>query len=202
MVIIISDMAFKNTLRNAESDLEILQSDIQNFRNEFKNKIGTRIEDLENAAGEFGLLKERDLAALYQRVESLIEQTQQMIWELQNREGIKIDTAEAIQLTSTISMLELELNELLRLLEKLDLAFLKMSTGDEQSFIGKTKSGIKSALNSIRNVLKPLLIRFSQRLWKIISGLLTPKEWSISGELGNTVFGLGAVKIEVKFGPP
>lgn len=193
-------MGFKNINQFNQSDLHILETDIQSFKSEFKNRVGSEINDLEIAGREFRLLKEADLVDLYQRVESLIEQIQDMIWELKSRNGPIMDASEALQITSTISTLEGELNALWSLLEKLNVAFAKMNDTDEESFIGKSKIRLQRTLRSIQNVLKPLLRKLSQRLWKLISGLLTPKEWSVSGELGNTVLGLGSVKIEVKFG--
>lgn len=193
-------MAFKNNNRINHSDIETIKSDIESFKNEFLYRVGTEIKELDIAGKEFILLKGGELFDLYQRVESLIEQIQDMISELKNRDGIKLDTSEAIQLTSTVSILELELNSLLSLLEKLDLAFTKLDDKNDKSFIGKAKHRVQKVISSIQNVLRPFLKKVSQRLWKLISGLLTPKEWSIGGEIGNSVFGLGSVKIEIKFG--
>ena len=68
-------------------------------------------------------------------------------------------------------------------------------------FAGSIRSSVSSALSKVKNYLIPLLKKFLSKLWSIISGLLTPKEWKIKGGVGTGLLGLANVEVEVTFGP-
>jgi hypothetical protein len=53
------------------------------------------------------------------------------------------------------------------------------------------RSGFKRVLTSIKNA--------ETQLWKLISGLVTPKEWTLRGEMGLPF--MGKAGVEIKFGP-
>jgi hypothetical protein len=52
-------------------------------------------------------------------------------------------------------------------------------------------TGFKRVLDSIMNAVT--------QLWKLISGLVTPKEWTLRGEMGLPF--IGKAGVEIKFGP-
>jgi hypothetical protein len=57
-------------------------------------------------------------------------------------------------------------------------------------------------LGSIGQSIVNWLKKLGQSLWQLISKLITPKEWAISGEAGVNILGLqGTVTLEVTFGP-
>lgn len=60
---------------------------------------------------------------------------------------------------------------------------------------------LKSALSKIKSYLLPFIKKFLSKLWSIISGLLTPKDWKIKGKVGTGLLGLADVEVEVTFGP-
>jgi hypothetical protein len=41
----------------------------------------------------------------------------------------------------------------------------------------------------------------NRKIWLLIAHLLTPREWSVSGEIGGGLFGMAKANIEVTFGP-
>ncbi len=59
----------------------------------------------------------------------------------------------------------------------------------------------KSATLSLIGILQGLLKRLGNDFSKLVSGLLTPKEWTLKGEFGTVVFFAKAgVSVEIKFG--
>jgi hypothetical protein len=59
----------------------------------------------------------------------------------------------------------------------------------------------KSATLSLIGILQGLLKRLGSDFSKLVSGLLTPKEWTLKGEFGTVVFFAKAgVGVEIKFG--
>lgn len=62
----------------------------------------------------------------------------------------------------------------------------------------------KPAMQRVGRIMQALLAhlkRVSARLMRLIVGLLTPKEWKISGGLSLLPFGLASGNIEITFGP-
>lgn len=54
----------------------------------------------------------------------------------------------------------------------------------------------------LSNHLGPLLRRIAARLWQVLACMLTPKSWTVHGEAGAGLFGLGGkVGISITFGP-
>ncbi|MFC4871012.1 hypothetical protein [Negadavirga shengliensis] len=193
-------MAFSSNDRTARSDLEALSKDLEQFKAYFREQVGHEISQVTEAAKEFRLLTQDDLVELAGRIEILVDQLQNMLGELREREGFALSQPEAIQLASTVNTLQVELDSLIVLFDYIETELNKQNA-TPQSFVGRAFQAVQRSVSSLRSFIKPIIQRIAQRLWRLISGLLTPKEWSIGGELGNTVWGLSKVKLEIKFGP-
>lgn len=64
-----------------------------------------------------------------------------------------------------------------------------------------TTQSKKTAISYLVKKITSWVKSFGARLWQIICNLLTPYEWSIKGGIGsNSLFGLGNVQIQIKFG--
>lgn len=60
---------------------------------------------------------------------------------------------------------------------------------------------IASAKQWLNGSFIPTLRRALSRIWQLIAKLLTPKEWKLKGSIGNQVWGLSKVEVEITFGP-
>lgn len=194
-------MAFSKISQFNKSDLNNVQSDINDFKNDFINILGSDPNDFAAIGGEINEINQNQLVDLYERVQELIDQLQDMITELSDRsEVIHLDKSEAIQISSTVSILQTELENLLKSLEIIAAKLEVESQKDRESYFGRQYRKVKRMVAGIKSYLKPRIISISQRLWRLISNLLTPKEWSIGGEIGHSLFFVGKVKMEIKFG--
>jgi hypothetical protein len=68
--------------------------------------------------------------------------------------------------------------------------------GDDDQAAGVTQ-GKGKLRQFIENHVKPLLAKVASRLWAIISHLLTPKEWQITGDVSGGIPALGMAKVEL-----
>ncbi|MEO6118615.1 MAG: hypothetical protein ABIP37_06050 [Methylotenera sp.] len=59
---------------------------------------------------------------------------------------------------------------------------------------------IQAALKNANLNLLPFLKQLLSKIWQIISNLMTPKEWKISGEVSGNILGLANVGLEITFG--
>ena len=62
-------------------------------------------------------------------------------------------------------------------------------------------SGARKVWDWLRDHVKPIIEKVSKHLWQLICGLVTPKSWTIGGELGTGILGLASVKVSITFGP-
>lgn len=58
---------------------------------------------------------------------------------------------------------------------------------------------IGSAWAKVKAVLQSAIHSLSTHLWQLISHLLSPTGWSVSGQLGTSVLGLASVQLQVTF---
>jgi hypothetical protein len=61
-------------------------------------------------------------------------------------------------------------------------------------------SGPIAKLKAWLSALASWIKRISGQLWQLLSRLMTPKEWKLSGDIGTGPFGLANVGIEITFG--
>ena len=65
---------------------------------------------------------------------------------------------------------------------------------------GTVNSGVSKVLNWLRGKLKPLITMIFNRLWRLLSRMLTPDSWTIKGDAGVGLFGLkGNVELSITF---
>lgn len=185
-------MAFSGSSRMARSDVKAILADLARFKEGFREQVGLEILRVGEAAREFERMTADELMELGKRIESLIDDLEGMMLELEQRERLRLDQVEGIQLASTEATLREELDSLTALLAQLEGELSKRNEDPE---------GARRTLSALLSFFKPLIKTIARRLWRLISGLLTPKEWSVGGEVGNTVWGLTKVKLEIKFGP-
>jgi hypothetical protein len=65
-------------------------------------------------------------------------------------------------------------------------------TGQASGPIAKLKAWLSALTSWIK--------RISGQLWQLLSRLMTPKEWKLSGDIGTGPFGLANAGIEITFG--
>jgi hypothetical protein len=101
-------------------------------------------------------------------------------------------------LTTVANELQTELEWLKAILEQLNASLKDPSASSPM--VQDMAGPVRAALVRLRPLM-PLLKKFLSKLWSVISHLLIPQEWKLSGKIGSTVLGLGEVKIEITFGP-
>jgi hypothetical protein len=193
-------MAFSSRQAAVEADLEAALKDLERFKTDFRVQVSANLSEFEGAAKELRLIRDDELRELGGRIEALVGQLQEMLTELRGRPNNALAQDEAVHLVATVNMLDAEIDALLGLLVYVETELARRAE-PSQSFVGKAVAAVSRIILPLRNILKPALQKIAVRLWRIISGLMTPKEWSVGGELGNTVWGLTKVKLEIKFGP-
>jgi hypothetical protein len=154
----------------------------------------------------------RELETLVQRIVGLIEQVEQLVVELrevstsgEHREQIR-DTGFAAQTILAVIEDHLEwLGNQIAIVEgTTTVSQTSLHSSRTPPAVGPTPGPAPGPLSTLRAWAQSLWAftkRISRSLWHIISGLLTPKEWTLSGEFGTGPFGLAKAGIEVKFGP-
>ena len=82
---------------------------------------------------------------------------------------------------------------------------LKKTIAERLPSPGAMALSLKDTLGIVAHKLKkhlmPILKKLSAKLWQIISKMLTPKEWKISGTVGTGLLGLASVGLEITFEP-
>lgn len=69
--------------------------------------------------------------------------------------------------------------------------------------IAATADAQKGAITRVRGWVKSLLSwlrRIGRQIWQLLSSMMTPKEWKLSGKVGTGPFNLADVGIEITFG--
>lgn len=80
--------------------------------------------------------------------------------------------------------------------QQLDIAAQQAAPGRAASSTGGILATARGWLASVKSWLK----RICKQLWQLISRLMTPKEWKLTGKVGTGVLGLAEVGIEITFG--
>ena len=175
-------MSFSNNSEIIDNEISAIKKAIDNFR-QISDLLEPLYDEFQNENDSF--LKEQ-IKHQAERIEQLLKQLTAMLKELseitnQLNQNEYLSKVIPIQLIATLNVLKAELKLLDHLL-----------CHGQQTF--------KKAGKLIATQLKPLLKIIGKRIWRLITHLTTIKEWSISGTIGNNVWGLGKVKLEVKFG--
>lgn len=140
----------------------------------------------------------QELQAIRERLHRLLSRIQELLVELRARaEGIEAPgsgaelqgpVVEARDLIARLSAVWDRLEALMTLVE------LRQPAG------GGTLSGVIGAAKARLSVLGRWIRGLLGRLWSLLSRLMTPKEWKLSGKIGSGPLGLADVAVEVTFG--
>lgn len=66
-----------------------------------------------------------------------------------------------------------------------------------EAAITQTFQAVKGWLQNLRSLIQGI----AGKLWRVISNLLTPKEWKVRGSAGTSVLGITSAEVEITFGP-
>lgn len=159
------------------------------------------VYQIEELGREAQLPMVNDLVEFRERINDLMSRLQDLLSQVADLKGSSGASGAAFSMASLVSEMKQEFEWLRSLLEDLEHTLaLQASTlphPDATRFIALARS----ALHYVTTHLVPTMKRLLAKVWQIISGLLTPKEWKLSGEAGTGVLGLAKVAIEITFGP-
>ena len=106
----------------------------------------------------------------------------------------------ALYLGSTTQVLAAEIENV----EAVLMTKQQMSSSQSSAGAG-TQAGqsgvIQKAISWIKQRVVPILKSIMAKAWKLLSGLLTPKEWKVKGGTGISFLGLLNAELEITFGP-
>jgi hypothetical protein len=118
-----------------------------------------------------------------------------------------LDDAAANERSGTAFLMNSSLNSLLAEIDALEERLLELLASYEvqsayQMSSPSRRAAVVHSLSWIGRHIKAALKGALRSLWNLISRLLTPKEWSVQGELGVGVapFGLAKVSASITFG--
>lgn len=188
-------MATRDQIRHdAESalrDTEVLRREIMEFG---------ELQTLESALSQLELPAADALSEFMARAAELIARISEALQALREQPGQFREPENAFALTT----LAQELKAQLEWLESL-LAYLEDMAAGPAAWPRGVAAQVSAAVGATRakltGYLIPLFKRFLSKLWSLISGLLTPKEWKLKGQLGTGLLGLASVEVEISFGP-
>lgn len=150
---------------------------------------------------------ESQLKQLRERIFGLMNMLQEKLAQLKGfGRTAPMDKAELSQEIAEIQGLISQLLDLAgRLEDMIDLLQLRLTTGRADASSTQTSGGfVQAAAGQVKSwlaVLMKWIKRISGQLWRLLSGLLTPREWKIGADIGTGPFGLANAKIEITFGP-
>lgn len=193
-------MTFSNQQEMTKKNVLVLQEEVGRIKAELAKDFHVDLTTVSQAAREFRIADERRLEELAARIEELVEQLQSMLGELRERAHFTLTSDEAVRLAGTAHALEADIEALLALLERVE-AELEARQSPASTFIGGAVQATKRVISKLARILKPILRSVSAHLWRLLVGLLTPKEWSIKGSIGTPVLGLAQAELEITFGP-
>lgn len=142
-----------------------------------------------------------DLEEFRKRVEQLLARIGRLLQEISSTEFKRAGEGMAFPLATLANQLNAELDWLQGILEHIDAMLRDSAQTLPEALVTQISAPVRTALQKIKSYLTPLLKRFLAKLWQIISGLLTPKEWKLQGKVGTGILGLAEVGIEITFGP-
>ncbi len=156
--------------------------------------------DMTDWPGEF-------IAEAIEDIQVLIEDIVALIGRIREAAAGGKGEAEARLMVSRVNQLQAELAWLESLLEKLEaavdarIAEDPAAHGKGNTFVAKVKQRLTWQRRFLGNRVQPILKRLLRLLWRFISGLLTPKEWTLGGKLGTGFLGLAEAHLDITFGP-
>jgi hypothetical protein len=159
------------------------------------------LKALEPALQDWQMPLAGDLEEFRRRVEQLLNRIGRLLQEISSTEFKRAGEGMAFPLATLANQLNAELDWQHGILEHIDAMLRDSARTLPEALTAKITGPVRTALQKIKAYLTPLLKRFLAKLWQIISGLLTPKEWKLQGKVGTGILGLADVGIEITFGP-
>lgn len=138
-----------------------------------------------------------DLQECRERVFKLLDRIAGLLAHIGQKKIESTNQAAAFHLVTLSNELKAQLDWLIEALEYIE----GWTTNGPVWLIEKLGRPVQAALHQLKSYLMPLLKRFLSKLWQIISHMLMPKEWKLTGKVGTGVLGLADVGIEITFGP-
>jgi hypothetical protein len=80
---------------------------------------------------------------------------------------------------------------------------MRMQLSEAEAFVTAIKEPESAAPGKRRNLAQRILdglVAIFHRWTRLVVGLMTPKEWTLKGEVGAALFGLASAGVEIKFG--
>lgn len=181
--------------QSALQDVAILQKELIDF---------AELEVIRQAMADLRLPAAAHLIDFQQRVEQLLARLTALLSRLASRNGGRNHPTDGLALVSLVNELRAQIDWLEGILEQLQSMSHPERAPLPTWFLQSVSGPVRRALDTIRQVLARLLRRLLSKVWQIISGLLTPKEWKLQGKVGTGILGLADVGIEITFGadPP
>lgn len=180
-------------------DAESALKDIDALRREITEFVEFRavLSELKQS----GLPAAIELSEFQARVSELIDRIRGMLESLRSEPGGFRSPAAALPLTALAQELKAELEWLESILSYLEGMFFSPADAWRSVSAMHVSGSVSAALSKVRGYLIPQIKRFLSKLWSLISGLLTPKEWKLKGQVGTGLLGLANVEVEITFGP-
>lgn len=180
-------------------DSEAALGDVDRLRRELLEF--QELMEIEPVLREFEAQLASDLEEFRARVAELLDRIQRLLLQIGSGQTSRSGGGAAFSLSTLANELNAQLDWLQGMLAHLE-GLVAGRTGNAPGwFTTKVAIPVRSALGKIKARLIPLLKRFLAKIWQIISGLLTPKEWKLKGQVGTGILGLADVGIEITFGP-
>ena len=180
-------------------DAESALTDISRLKEEIKSF--EHMHEIESHLKEIDLPILKDLNEFHNRVFYLLDRIEGLLDEIREVPISDRPSSTTLSLSTLAQELKSHLEWLEGILSYLDNLIISNSPLLPQHTRQSISGPVRGALSKIKSYLLPQLKKFLSKLWTIISGLLTPKEWKIKGQVGTGPFGLANVEIELTFGP-
>ena len=142
-----------------------------------------------------------DLEEFRNRVAELLDRIYSLLEEIRDMPLRERQPNEMLHLSALAQELMVQIEWLEGVLGRLEILINSSAPASSAWLIRQIEAPVKSAISKIRTYLIPLVKKLLAKLWTIISGLLTPKEWKLKGKAGTGLLGLADVEVEVTFGP-
>ncbi len=185
-------MSMEVLVRTAVEDFDALEREI-------------RRELLEH--GPIGIDRAMEAGGYLDELERMRERISELMTRLREMLGRFAETApRAGEDPESRFRLRGEIEEMQSLLESLMVVWQRLLNLVDivEQRVAATAAGGQGVVAKVRSWLSTIMTwlkGLSGQLWRLLSGLMKPKEWSVSGTVAAAPFGLANATIEITFGP-
>jgi hypothetical protein len=188
-----------STQENIRKDADSGIADVKRLREELLDF--AELNQIRSPFREIGSPVAQDLEEFRNRVAELLDRIYSLLSQIKEAPTQLRRPEEVFPLSILAQELKAQVEWLEGILSHLEEMISSHVSAWPSSFPQSVQVPLKSALAKIKSYLIPLIKKFLSKLWSIISGLLTPKEWKLKGKVGTGLLGLADVEVEVTFGP-